>query len=93
MEPVAFVENYLTILLIAVPAIAFIYLIASRPGILLVDNLYFKNRSDHYSIDHKYNADRKMKQEQIDSILDKINKKGINSLTKQEKELLRQYSQ
>lgn len=92
MEPAAFAQNTVTILVIAVPAIVFIYLIATRPAILLVDNLYFKNHSDHYSIDHKYNAERKMKQEIIDDLLDKINKKGINSLTKKEKELLRQYS-
>ncbi|MGC4104409.1 rhomboid family intramembrane serine protease [Ferruginibacter sp.] len=93
MEPAAFAENYITILIIAVPAILFIYLIYNRPQMLLVDNLFHKNHTDHYSIDHKYNAERTSKQNEIDSILDKINKKGMKSLTQEEKEQLKKYSE
>lgn len=91
-DPSAFAENYFTILLIAVPAIVFIYLIISRPHILMVDNLFFKKHNDHYSIDHKYNEDRATKQNEIDRILDKISQQGIKSLTKKEKEILQEYS-
>ena len=92
MNPPAFIHNYITILIIAVPSVAFIYLIITRPQILLVDNFYFKAHNDDYSIDHKYNQQKNMQQQEIDKILDKISKAGINSLSKKEKETLKEYS-
>ena len=93
LEPAAFLENYITILVIAVPTIAIIYLITTRPQILLVDNFFFKKHSDHYSIDHKYNEEKNNTQKEIDAILDKISKRGMDSLSKKEKVILKAYSQ
>ena len=92
MQPSAFTENYVTILIIAVPAIVFIYIIITRPHILLIDNFYFKNQKDFYSIDHKYNAEKRHTQEEIDAILDKISRKGMSSLSQNEKDKLKRYS-
>ena len=50
------------------------------------------NEGEYYSVDHKYNAAKARKQKQIDHILDKINKKGMRSLSEKEKELLKEYS-
>ncbi|HVE62096.1 MAG TPA: rhomboid family intramembrane serine protease [Chitinophagaceae bacterium] len=93
MQPSAFADNYLTILVITVPSIAFIYLIITRPQILLVDNFYFKTHKNYYSIDHKYNAEKNTRQQEIDKILDKISRKGMSSLTNKEKEKLKEHSQ
>lgn len=92
MQPEALAENYLTILIIVVPTLLFIYLIITRPHVLLVDNFYFKTHNKYYSVDHRYNEERNNKQLEVDKILDKINKKGINSLSKKEKDLLEEYS-
>ncbi len=92
IEPSAFLENYLTIVIITVPTIAFIYLIITRPQVLLVDNFYFKTHKNYYSIDHKYNEEKSKNQKELDKILDKISKKGIDSLSDREKEKLKQYS-
>ena len=92
MEPSAFSENYVTILVIVVPTIIFIYLIITRPHILLVDNLFFKRHADFYSIDHKYNSEKYDQQKEIDRILDKINTRGMGSLTSKEKSTLKKYS-
>jgi membrane associated rhomboid family serine protease len=92
MEPSAIASNYPTILVIAIPAIVFIYLIITRPQILLVDNLYFKTHKKNYTIDQQYNAERNTRQQQIDKLLDKINSKGIGSLSSKEKEILKKYS-
>ncbi len=92
LVPSAFPENYITILLIAVPAAVFIYVIVTRPHLLLIDNFYFKNHKHYYSIDHKYNEEKSLSQKEINKILDKINTKGINSLSRGEKEKLKQYS-
>lgn len=92
MQPSSLTENYLPILVITIPCIIFIWMIAKKPGFLLVDNKFFKTNARHYSIEHKYNLDKMEKQNAVDRILDKIRKKGINSLTKKEKELLDDYS-
>ncbi|MBO9573884.1 MAG: rhomboid family intramembrane serine protease, partial [Chitinophagaceae bacterium] len=58
----------------------------------LVDNFYFKRHKKYYSVDHKYNAEKKDKQKEIDVILDKIGRTGMDSLTRKEKETLEEYS-
>ncbi len=92
IEPTAFLQNYLTILIITIPTIVFIYAIITKPHLLFVDNLYFKNHKNHYSIDHAYNEEKINQQKEIDKILDKINKKGMSSLTNKEREKLKQFS-
>jgi membrane associated rhomboid family serine protease len=93
LAPSAFAENYVTILIITIPTILFTYLAITKPHILLVNNSFNKTTKNYYSIDHKYNEERNFKQREIDRILEKINRKGINSLSNKEKELLEEYSQ
>jgi membrane associated rhomboid family serine protease len=45
-------------------------------------------RSERPKTDDEYNRERQERQQRIDSILDKISKKGYDSLTSEEKELL-----
>lgn len=90
-QPEAISYNGLTIALIAVPSLIFLFLIIRRPDLLLAGPSFGK-RSDYYSIDHKYNAGRADRQKQIDAILDKINQKGYNSLSQKEKDILKEYS-
>jgi membrane associated rhomboid family serine protease len=92
LRPAALLENYITILIIAVPTLVFIYLIITRPHLLLIDNLFFNTHTNHYSIDHKYNESQTNKQQEIDKILDKISKRGINSLSQKEKKMLKDFS-
>jgi hypothetical protein len=92
LRPAALLENYITILIIAVPTLVFIYLIITRPHILMIDNLFFNTHTNHYSIDHKYNESQSNKQQEIDKILDKISKRGINSLSQKEKKMLKDFS-
>jgi len=92
MVPSAFIDNYVTILIILVPSVTFIYLIITRPHILLIDNFYYKEHKNFYSIEHKYNAEKMSTQQEIDKVLDKINKRGMGSLSKKEREMLEEYS-
>ncbi len=92
LRPQALVNNWPTILIIAVPTLVFIYLIITRPHLLLIDNLFYKTHTDHYSIDHKYNETKTSQQQEIDKILDKISKRGINSLSQKEKQMLKDFS-
>ena len=92
MRPTALVENYVTILIIALPAVVFIFLIIRKPHLLLVDNFFYKAHQLNYNIDNKYNEEQFNRQQEIDRILDKINKSGMRSLTKTEKGKLEEYS-
>jgi membrane associated rhomboid family serine protease len=92
IEPSAFSENYFPILIIAVPTIAFIYIIITKPQFLLIDNFFFKTHQNNYTIDQKYNLEKSKRQNEIDKILDKINKGGMDSLSKNERQKLKEYS-
>lgn len=90
-RPSAMSENTLTILLIVVPIFIFLLLVIYKPEFLIIENFFSqkKNRANNdYNIDHKYNEGRRNKQHEINRILDKIKRKGIDSLSQKEKEFL-----
>ncbi|MFL5728581.1 MAG: rhomboid family intramembrane serine protease [Cytophagaceae bacterium] len=91
LEPGSVVHNYLPILLIVIPSAVFIYFILTKPAFLLVDNYFQKNR-EIYDVDDNYNYEKRLDEKELDRLLDKIHQKGINSLSKREKEKLEQLS-
>lgn len=93
LRPHSLIENYLPILLIAIPTLLFIYLIVTRPHILFIDNTFFKSQQKYVDIDHQYNENKLARQQEIDRLLDKISAKGINSLSKKERQKLDDYAQ
>jgi len=88
LVPSSIKENLEIILLFLVPSLLFISAIIFRPEILMVENLFSQRKNNNYDLDHKYNENRADKQNEVDRILDKIQKKGINSLSKKEKDFL-----
>ncbi|KFF05117.1 rhomboid family protein [Flavobacterium reichenbachii] len=90
--PHSLTENYVPIAIVLIPCIIFIYIIITKPYILYIDNYFFKTHKKYYSIDHKYNEQKVNQQQEIDKLLDKISKKGIKSLSKNEKQKLEEYS-
>ena len=92
MQPSALIINTWPIVIIMLPSVFFIYMIITRPHILLIDNYFFNKHSDVVTVDHKYNIERINKQKEIDKILEKIHKKGMNSLTNKEKQTLEDYT-
>ncbi len=94
IQPSALMENYITILLITIPVFIFLYLIIAKPHVLMTGNFFSRSSTNqkYYTIDDKYNEERFNRQKEIDAILDKISSKGIDSLSKKEKELLNQFS-
>lgn len=83
--------NYLPILVITIPSILFIIIMAFKPNIFSVNKLSDKNLKS-YTIDDKYNEQKVNTEREIDRILEKIHRKGIDSLTSKEKEILHNYS-
>jgi hypothetical protein len=91
IQPSAIVENYLPILLILIPSAVFIYFIITNPSFLLIDNPF--KRKHNYTAEDRYNSSKRNDEEEIDRILEKIHRKGMKSLTKEEKEKLKSYSE
>lgn len=92
LYPTSLTENYLPISIVFIPSIIFIYIIITKPYLLYIDNYFFKTHKKYYSIEHKYNEQKVNQQKEIDKLLDKISKKGIKSLNKNEKQKLEEYS-
>jgi membrane associated rhomboid family serine protease len=90
LHPASLVVNWFAILIIAIPAIAFIAFIVYKPEALLIDD-FFK-RKKYLTQEDKYNLSKKSKQQQLDDLLEKIHKKGMNSLSKKERDFLEKYS-
>lgn len=91
MRPEIIPYNYLTILSMVIPIAIFLYLIIKKPEILLVNNAS-PPKVYHFDIDHKYNEEKANEAKNIDTILKKIKKSGMGSLTQQELDALDEYS-
>jgi len=91
IDPNILQTNYLTIILILIPSMTFLYLIVMKPHFLIVQNPFTKPNKK-FTQEDKYNATRVSKQNELDRILDKINKKGYDKLSKKEKDKLNELS-
>jgi len=92
LHPNAMVENYLPILIVTLPSIAFIYLIITKPHFLLINIFSSAAQKTYQHIDHKYTEQKIDKQKEIDKLLDKISTKEMDSLSPKEKQKLEEYS-
>lgn len=52
-----------------------------------------KKDNNAYTLDDKFNQNKKAKQEELDALLDKISKKGIDHLSQEERKRLEELSQ
>jgi membrane associated rhomboid family serine protease len=91
MYPGALSENFIVIIAIIAPAVVYLFFIFMRPEYLILSSA--ENNGKAYTMDDIYNSDRVDSEKEIDEILDKINKKGIKSLTRREREKLDRHSQ
>ncbi|GEO09590.1 rhomboid family protein [Segetibacter aerophilus] len=91
LYPSMIIENSFALLVVAVPAIAFILFILYKPHALLIDNYFFKNHRP-LTVEDKYNLNKRNQQQDLDKLLEKIHQRGIDSLSKKEREMLKEYS-
>jgi membrane associated rhomboid family serine protease len=91
MFPGKLQSNYLPVTLILLPSLIFLYLIVTRPEFLLVDKPFAKPEGS-LTMEDRYNASKRMKEKELDRLLDKISTRGIESLSKKEKERLEELS-
>ncbi|MFN3404610.1 MAG: rhomboid family intramembrane serine protease [Cytophagaceae bacterium] len=89
--PASLTTNYIPIVIVLMPTLVFIYMIITRPEILITGS-FSGNSKRYYNIDERYNAEKFKKQKELDRILDKINHKGMNSLSERERKKLEELS-
>jgi membrane associated rhomboid family serine protease len=84
--PAVLISNYLPILLIVIPSVVFIYLILTRPQFLVTGK--FSRPEGLLNKEDRYNERQKAREDELNTLLDKISRKGIDSLSKKERERL-----
>lgn len=84
--PEALIYNPLPIILTMVPSAIFLFLVARRPAFLVTGS--FANTRHAETKDDRYNTNKKLRQAEVDKILDKIHSSGFDSLTPQERDRL-----
>ncbi len=87
ISPNSLFSNSLPIILILAPTIVFLYIILKQPHLLLVKKPFGKVKGPE-TFEDKYNSQRAQKQDDIDKILDKINRKGNKTLSKRDRKKL-----
>ena len=84
LEPGTVLENWWILLALMAPIMIFLYLIYARPDILITNRWNFRTPTL---------KNRNSKKQSVDDILDKIRVMGIESLTTEERDILKRYSQ
>ncbi|MGN7820130.1 rhomboid family intramembrane serine protease [Chitinophaga sp. 22536] len=90
MEPQAVRQHYLPVLAILLPCIIFMYLLVRKPHMILTGNTPGPQR--FLNLEDRYNQQKAIQQQEIDAILEKIHRQGINSLSAEEKQKLQNYA-
>jgi len=91
ISPQSLFTNYLPILAILIPTVLFLILYMLKPSILFLENP-FKREKGVYDIDDQYNLAKANRQRELDYLLDKINRDGIDSLSESQKARLEELS-
>lgn len=91
LYPDALLLNMLPILVILIPSLIFLYFVFTRPEFLITGTLKPKT-SGTYTIDDRYHTIRRNDEKELDRLLEKIHKTGMESLSKPEREKLEKLS-
>jgi len=89
MFPSVLQTNVLPILLILLPGVALVLIMIYRPDLMLIDK---KTQKRYLNYEDRYNMSKADQKKEVDRILEKINQKGIDSLSARERQLLEKYS-
>ena len=90
MQPELLRTNYLAIAAIILPALGFFYLLIRKPEGLLRGS--FLAAPEYATVDDKHKANQKKQEANLDELLDKISRKGIEGLSTREKKELEELS-
>ncbi len=91
LQPELLRTNYVAIAAILVPALGFFYLLFKRPEGLVLGT-FFSTEPSYQTVDDRYKIQQKQRENDLDQLLDKINQKGLESLSEREKQRLEKLS-
>lgn len=91
MRPDLLHTNYLAIGAILLPTLAFFVLLIKKPGALARGNV-FTPAPSYQTIDDQYQTQFRQQEAELDELLDKISRKGVESLSAREKKQLERLS-
>lgn len=92
MEPSSILQNYIPIALILIPTITFLSIILIRPDFLVFKKNLLEKPEGLLTVDDRYNVQKVTKEQELNALLDKINTKGIDKLSKVERQRLEELS-
>ncbi len=82
--------NTVPILAVLIPASTFLFVLAYRPELLYIP--VFQKKRGFQTVEDRYHSTKKSREVELNELLEKIQKSGIDSLTRQERERLRELS-
>ena len=90
LKPEFAIENWLIILAMMAPIVYFLFDVFSKSKGFSISKILNKDKSNYSnrSVDDLYNFNRSNKIKELNNLLEKVNEKGIESLTLTEKERL-----
>jgi len=91
LEPALLLTNYLAIGAIVGPTLVFLYLLLKNPAAGALGS-FFSAAPGYQSLDDRYHSQQQQQQAHLDALLDKINRKGFDSLSAREKQELKELS-
>ncbi len=89
MYPSVLTTNWPAILAILLPGIILIIIMVRKPDLILIDK---STQVRQFTVEDRYNMSHNDQKQEVDRILEKINRSGINSLSKRERQILDEYS-
>lgn len=88
MEIGTFFLLLMMLLIVVLAAVVTIYFLSRNLSVKSI----FKPEKKYHNIDDEYNAKRKQRQDEIDQLLSKIGKNGLDDLTEKERKRLDELS-
>ena len=90
MRPELLRINYIVIAAILVPALVFFYLLIRKPGSLARGSFFAT--PTYQTVDDRHQSHLRQQEANLDELLDKINRKGLDGLSTREKKQLEELS-
>lgn len=90
LYPDLIANNWLILLAIFLPTVLFLLIMVYKPEWIYINKADVRRT---YTFEDRYNIEKKISQSDIDRILEKINNKGMQSLTREERQQLEHFSQ
>lgn len=92
MHPQSLPFTWKPVLAVSILSVVLLYIVLTRPHLSFriggIGGGFFSSKSRNYTLEDRYNAEKQAREKEIDRILEKVHKSGMESLTQKEREML-----